>query len=41
MYLQLKNRYDLDREIIPIQQVNEGGGLFEDDTPFLMFNDRL
>jgi hypothetical protein len=41
MYLQSKNRYDLDREIIPIQKVNESGGLFEDDTPFLMFNDRL
>lgn len=40
MYLQMKNRLDLDREIIPIQQ-NKDNGIFVDDVPFLMFNDRL
>ena len=40
MYLQLKNRLDLDREIIPITNQNEDNYVI-DDTPFLMFNDRL
>ena len=40
MYLQIKNRYDLDREIIPMYK-NDGEKVFIDDTPFLFFNDRL
>lgn len=40
MYLQIKNRYDLDREIIPINKENNET-IFTDDVPFLMFNDRL
>lgn len=41
MYLQLKNRLDLDREIIPIFNDDKEKVYEIDDTPFLMFNDRL
>lgn len=39
MYLQLKNRLDLDREVIPM--INNKQEYEINDTPFLMFNDRL